>query len=1049
MLVTDQSRASFLCWIMLRYILSIFAILALCAGLKADEPVKATSSETPAIPAAAMPVFEKDVLPILQAKCASCHSEKTQKAELNLSSQAGVKKGSSSGQIVVAGKVKESLLLEVLHDGLMPPPKEGEPLTHAEIDIVQKWIETGAHFAQPNAVAEPIITEREISQIMLLRCAVCHNGRVSEGGLDLRTRTSMLKGGKSGPAINLKKPAESLLLKRIHAGEMPPLRKLASASVKVIEKAEVETVTKWIEAGAPLAPPRAPADETESEVTAEDRQFWSFQSPRPQAVPVVKAKDRVRNPIDAFILEKLEAVGLSLSPEADRRTLIRRAHFDLIGLPPTPAEVDAFVRDRDPKAYEKLIDRLLESNHYGERWGRYWLDVAGYSDSDGVNAEDPIRHYAWRYRDYVIRAFNNDKPYDRFLLEQIAGDELTDYENCDGVSDEIYDNLVATGFLRMAPDGTYNGLTNFVPDRLDVIASEIDTLTSSVMGLTVKCARCHSHKFDPIPHRDYYRLAAIFKGAYDENDWMRPSKAGNDFPLRGLKIARPGEKETWEAEQKRLKAEIERAKAPLEARQLELTKAQLEKHLPEVPEIIREDVRTAVLAPRDKRNEVQKYLITKFEKLLEIRNEDLQKLDPNLKSMARATFRKVKSLKELEISSEPFIQALWDRGEPTPTYILRRGNYLSPGKEVEPGVPAAITDVKTPFVVEPPWPGAKQTGRRLAFARWLISPDHPLTARVMVNRIWKHHFTNGIVKSLDNFGKAGQRPTHPELLDWLAGDFVQHGWSIKAMHRLIMTSCTYRQTSEMNDEHAKHDLENRLLSRSPLRRLEAEVLRDALLFVSGKLDETQFGPAERVKARGDGLVTSIGTEKGWRRSIYVLQRRSQASSILEDFDLPQMAPNCVERTVATVAPQALHLLNNKMIHGWSIAMADRIIKDAGTDPEAQINRAYEIALGRLPDAAERELTVKSFGQLRAKWLAFNQDGSKIAAKVVKTTDKNKAIVDEDAIDEDAPPPEDQASTDEVPPYADPSLSPEQQIARNALTNLCHALMNSAEFIYID
>ncbi|WP_010584034.1 PSD1 and planctomycete cytochrome C domain-containing protein [Schlesneria paludicola] len=1035
---------------MLRNLFTIVSFVAFAGLLQADETAKVASTDTAASTTSSSLVFEKDVLPILQAKCVACHGEKTQKAELNLSTQVGVKKGSSSGQVVVAGKVKESLLLEVLHEGLMPPPKEGEPLTSHEVEIVQKWVESGAQFAQPDAVAEPIVTEREISQILFLRCTVCHNGRVSEGGLDLRSRTSMLKGGKSGPAINLKKPAESLVLKKIHAGEMPPLRKLASASVKVIEKAEVETLAKWIEAGAPPTPRRSPGDaqEGESEVTAEDRQFWSFQTPRSPAVPVVKAADRVRNPIDAFVLEKLESVGLTLSPEADRRTLIRRAHFDLIGLPPTPAEVEAFVQDSDPKAYEKLIDRLLNSSHYGERWGRYWLDVAGYSDSDGVNAEDPIRHYAWRYRDYVIRSFNKDKPYDRFLLEQIAGDELVDHESSDEFNEEIYDNLVATGFLRMAPDGTYNGLTNFVPDRLDVIASEIDTLTSSLMGLTVKCARCHSHKFDPIPHRDYYRLAAVFKGAYDENDWMRPSKSGNDFPLRGIKYVRPGEKETWEAEQKRIKQEMENLKAPMEARTLELVTAQVEKHLAEVPEIMREDVRVAALASRDKRNEVQKYLVSKFEKVLQIRSEDLQKLDPNLKSMARATFRKIKALKQLESSHEPFIQALWDRGEPTPTYILRRGNYLSPGKEVEPGVPAALVEVKAPFVVEPPWPGAKKTGRRLGFARWLTSPDHPLTSRVMVNRIWKHHFANGIVKSLDNFGKAGQRPTHPELLDWLAVDFVQQGWSIKAMHRLIMTSATYRQTSEMTDQYAKLDLENRLLSRSPLRRLEAEVLRDSLLFVAGKLDETPFGPAEKVKARGDGLVTSIGTEKGWRRSIYVLQRRSQASSILEDFDLPQMAPNCVERTVATVAPQALHLLNNKMIHGWSIAMADRILNEAGADRDAQINRAYEIALGRRPDAAELELTTKSFDQLREKWLTFSQNGSKLAPKVAKTTDKNTAIIDEDAIDEDAPP-EELTAPDDTVDSVDPNLSPEQQLARNALTNLCHALMNSAEFIYID
>lgn len=1005
---------------------SFYAVCAVLVLMNA--PASGSEDDNKLVEKANPGVFEKDILPILETKCLSCHGEKVQKSELNLSSQAGVKKGSSSGPVLIAGKPDESLLFEVIHDGLMPPAKSTEPLTPEETLRVRDWIAAGAHFSKPDTSAETVITEREISQIMLLRCAVCHNGRVKEGGLDLRSRAAMLSGGKSGPAINLKKPADSLILKKIHAGEMPPLRRLASASIKVIEKTEIETVTKWIEAGAPPAPPRSEHDsgEADSEVTVEDRQFWSFKPPVAQSVPAVKSQNQVRNPIDAFILQRLESPGLTLSPDADRRTLIRRATFDLIGLPPTPQEVETFVNDPDPNAYEHLIDRLLESRHYGERWGRYWLDLAGYADSDGVNAEDPIRHYAYRYRDYVIRSFNADKPYDRFLLEQIAGDELIDYENAPEITDEIYDNLVATGFLRMAPDGTYNGLTNFVPDRLDVIASEVDVLTSSLMGLTVKCARCHSHKFDPIPHRDYYRLAAVFKGAFDENDWMRPSKADEDFPLRGLKYVPASEKEAWEAEQKSLKKQIEELQAALEARQRELIRVQLDKYLPQLPEILHEDLRTAALASRDKRNEVQKYLVTKFERLLQIDSDHLQELDPEFKALAQSSFKRIKALKSELKPNEPFIQALWDRGEPTPTYILRRGNYLAPGKEVDPGVPAVLSDSTSPYVVIPPWENAGKTGRRLAFARWLVNPQHPLTARVMVNRIWKHHFSHGIVKSLDNFGRAGQAPTHPELLDWLAIQFVDHGWSIKSMHRLIMTSSTYRQSSTITAEHSKLDLDNRLLSRFPLRRLEAEVLRDSLLFVAGKLDETPFGPAERVERRDDGLVTSVGSEKGWRRSIYVLQRRSQASSILEDFDLPQMAPNCVERSVATVAPQALHLLNNKMVHDWAAAMAERIVREVGTDRDAQIQRAFELAIGRRPDSDEKAIVSESFDELLAKWKA-----------TANATESSSAeLADPAAVQ----------PTDSLPPH-DQLLA--DKLAMQTLTNLCHALMNSAEFMYVD
>lgn len=966
--------------------------------------------------------FEKDVLPLLESKCLSCHGSKVQKSELNLSTQAGIRKGSSSGPILVPGKADESLLFEVVREGLMPPPEHGEPLTAEESSLLRQWIDSGAHFLKQEVSTETAITEREVAQIMLLRCTVCHNGRVKQGDLDLRTRASMLQGGKSGPAINLETPSESLLLKKIHAGEMPPLRRLTSVSIKVIEKGEIETVTKWIEQGAPPAPAQSAQEpgETDSEVTDDDRKFWSFNAPVAPDVPVVRAKDRVRNPIDSFILQKLEEAGLSLSPEADRRTLIRRASFDLIGLPPTPSDVEKFVNDSDPNAYSRLIDRLLESRHYGERWGRYWLDLAGYSDSDGVNAEDPIRHYAYRYRDYVIRSLNSDKPYDRFLLEQLAGDELADYESASEVTEELYDNLVATGFLRMAPDGTYNGLTNFVPDRLDIIASEIDVLTSSVMGLTIKCARCHAHKFDPISQRDYYQLAAIFKGALDEHDWLRPSKADSDFPLRGLMYVPSHEKEAWAAQQASLKEQMQALQKPVEDRQRELTISQLEKFISNVPPILQEDVRAAVLVHRDKRNEVQKYLFTKFESILHIDADSLLEADPDYKKLFLSTAKQLKVLKAQLNPNEPFIQALWDRGEPTPTYVLRRGNYLSPGKEVGPGVPGIFSSSQIPFEIVPPWEGSRKTGRRLAFARWLVSPKHPLTSRVMVNRIWKHHFANGIVKSLSNFGRVGQLPSHPELLDWLSIQFVQQGWSIKSMHRLIMNSSTYRQSSHVTPEQVKLDLDNRLLSRFPIRRVEAEVLRDSLLFISGRLDDTPFGPAERVESREDGLVSSVGSEKGWRKSIYMLQRRSETSTLLEDFDLPQMAPNCTERTVATVAPQALHLLNNKMVHDWATAMAERIIREEGLNRDSQIRRAYQLALGRLPDKEEKEIVIRTMDELQQKWRA-SQNLNQVPSGATGSRSSDSASRPSD----------------------------NEKIAVLTLTNLCHALMNSAEFIYVD
>ena len=753
------------------------------------------------------------------------------------------------------------------------------------------------------------LTEHDVIPVMLLRCTVCHGSRRQEAELDLRSKAGMLKGGKSGPAIVPGKPEESLILKKIASGEMPPRRRLVEVSIKVIESPEIELLTKWIALGAPETPASADvvAADNEKNISDDDRKFWSFQPPRAAAVPTVKDVGRVRNPIDAFVRSKLEETGLAPSPEADRLTLIRRAYFDLIGLPPTPEDVQAFVSDTDPVAYEKLIDRLLESSHYGERWGRYWLDLAGYADSEGVQHADPIRPHAWRYRDYVIRAFNSDKPYDRFLLQQIAGDELADHEN-GPVTDEIYDNLVATGFLRMAPDGSTANITNFVPDRLEIIADEINILTSSVMGLTVRCARCHDHKLEPIPQRDYYSLAAVFKGAYDEHDWLKPATADDargPFATRLLPHVTAAERAEWEQLDKQINGEIAPLKADLAAKENDFAKKCLEERLAKLPPALHDDLRQMLATPADKRTEVQKYLADKFEPMLRIDSAELRKIDPEFKKVAEETEQKVKAI-EAKRKPVPMIHALWDRGEPSPTFVLRRGNYLTPGRRVDPGVPGVLADENRGFVAEPPWPAAKKTGRRLAFARWFTRPDaggSGLTARVMVNRIWKHHFDRAIVTTLDNFGKSGQRPSHPELLDWLAAEFVRQGWSIKSMHRLIMTSSTYRQSSRMTQEHERVDPENRLFSRMPLRRLDAESIRDTLLAVAGRLDETAFGPADAVEARPDGTFAAVGTVKGWRRSIYVRQRRTEIPTLLEDFDLPAMNPNCIERPMSTVAPQ--------------------------------------------------------------------------------------------------------------------------------------------------
>jgi hypothetical protein len=884
---------------------------------------------------ARMPSFEADVRPLLQAKCARCHREKPRKADLNLTTPAGILAGGESGPAVVPGKPADSPLYEKVHSGAMPPGKK-DRLSAAETETIRRWIEAGAPLG-PNQEREKTAagmpTQHDVLPILLRRCTVCHGLRRQEGNLDLHTRAGMLRGGKSGPAIVPGKPEESLLIRKVRSGKMPPRDRLVEASVKPVEPAEIDVLARWIAAGAPevVIAPDVATTEPDPLVSDRDRDFWAFRPPRPVPVPAVRHIERVRNPIDAFILQKLERHGLTLAPEADRATLLRRATFDLTGLPPEPAAIESFLADPAPDAYERAIDRLLASPHYGERLGRFWLDLAGYADSEGKREQDLPRPHAWRYRDYVIRSFNADKPYTRFLLEQLAGDELADVEHASEVTPELYDNLVATGFLRMAPDATWANITGYLSDRLEVIADEMDVLGSAVMGLTLKCARCHSHKFDPIPQRDYYRLLAVFKGAYDEHDWLKPD-------------VRPG-------------------LGPVSQ------DVQGGRHLPHV-----------TTAERRAREE---------------HNARLQRQIDALKGTKNRTGIQALEAQKLP---EPRVQALWDRGEPSPTYIYRRGDPLSPGRLVGPGVPSVLTDGRTPFVAAPPWPGAHKTGRRLAFARWLIRDDHPLTARVAVNRLWKHHFGTGIVKTLGNFGRAGTPPTHPELLDWLALEFVRSGWSMKAMHRLLMTSSTYRQSSAVTAEQDRADPDNALWSRMPLVRLDAEQTYDALLLVAGRLDQTPFGPPDAVRARPDGLVTPVETARGWRRMIYVRQARKQLPTHLETFDSPQMNPNCLDRRESTVAPQALYLMNNGTIRQLAEDFARRVSSEAGFAPARQIERAYRIALGRPPSGAEKEAGLRALKELTDAWARH----SGTAGAGLK-----------------------------------------------GLTSYCHSLLNSASFLYVD
>ncbi len=976
-------------------------------------------AEKESSPRAQGPLFKDAVAPVLQVKCIRCHNQETSKGGLDLSSLESLNRGGENGSILIPGDPEKSTLLQVLADGRMPQDKK-LPVTEKEREQIYQWVLTQAKKellkngfvpgAADSLRSESLLSQHDILPIMRLRCTVCHGKRLQQGELDLSSRASMLKGGNSGPAIVLGDAEASLVIQKIHSGEMPPNKLLVDFSVKPITPRETKKLADWINLSAPEIELKADIAGTDPDplVAGQDRNFWSFQSLKPVEVPVMPSGVEGNNPVDAFVFRKLHEKGLSFSPEADRITLLRRATFDLTGMPPSVKEIEEFLKDTGEKPYERMIERLLESRRYGERWGRYWLDLVGYADSEGKRSADPVRPYAYRYRDYVIRAFNSDKSYARFLLEQIAGDELADYENAPEITQELYDNLVATGFLRMAPDGTGSDVVNFVEERIEVISDQMDVFGASVLGLTLKCARCHTHKYDPIPQRDYYRLTDIFKGAFDEHDWLKPAYVAGQTKVtsmgRVLPYVTTEERKQWEKHQLEIDTKVTAIKADLENDYRLLAKKYFEETLSMLPEPLRDDLRTTFDTEPEKRTEIQQYLADKFQAQLIFKLEDVKNRDEAFKQLAADLDARVKQLESRKLP-EPKIRALWDRGTPSPTYIYRRGDYLNPGRLVGPGVPSVLTDGASPFVPDQPWPGAQKTGRRLALARWLIQPEHPLTSRVMINRIWHHHFGKGLVATLDNFGKTGTYPSHPELLDWLAGEFINNGWSMKQMHRLLMNSRTYRQQSRVTAEHDQRDPENQWWSHMSLRRMDAEEVRDSLLYVSGRLDETPFGPGDPVETSKKGLVTSLVGEKGWRRSIYVKQRRKEIPTILEAFDLPQMNPNCIERAESTVVSQALYLWNNKMMYELSHAFANRIEGEVTESLTDQVDHIYMLAFNRPPSAEEQSLGIAALGTLAE---VLTQELTDLG------TEKQREL-----------------------------------ILNRALTEYCHTILNSAAFIYVD
>ncbi|MCC7418813.1 MAG: PSD1 domain-containing protein [Planctomycetaceae bacterium] len=765
----------------------------------------------------------------------------------------------------------------------------------------------------PPAADEPLTFERHIRPIFRSHCFDCHGaGEELKGNLDLRLVRLMVKGGDSGAALVAGDAAKSHLLDRIRSGEMPP------GNVKV-SPAELALLEKWIKSGAKTARPEPESLDKGVAITPEDREFWAFVPVRRPDVPVFAPESRVRTPVDAFLLKAMHDKGLAFSPDADRATLVRRAYFDLIGLPPTPAQIEAFVKDDAPQAWERLIDTLLASPQYGERWGRHWLDVAGYADSEGATADDRVRGYAWKYRDYVIRSFNADKPFNQFLIEQLAGDELITPPFNNLNADQI-EKLVATGFLRMAIDGSASVDNDEV--RNQTIADTIKIVSTSLLGLSVGCAQCHDHRYDPIPHTDYYRMRAIFEPALNWKTWQNPV-ARHVSLYTDADRAKAAEVEAQVSVIAKERAEKE-AKYMAEALEMELMKH---------PEAMREPLKTAYQTPAGKRTPEQQKLL-KDNPSVNISPGVLyqynQKAADDLKTYD-AKIGEVRKQKPVE----DFVRALWETpGNIAPTFLFHRGDYRQPKQQVNPGDLTILGPAGAPPELPSKDPNVPTSGRRLNYAKWLTSGQHPLLARVLVNRVWLHHFGRGLVSTPSDFGRLGERPTHPELLDWLASEFqgapgnstTLQPWSLKSLHRLLLTSTAYRQSSARTAQGDMADADNRYYSRMSVRRLDAEVLRDAVLAVNGTLDLTPFGAPVDVMADDAGQITV--PEAFRRRSVYVQVRRSQPVALLTAFDAPVIEVNCERRPSSTVATQALMLMNSDFMIKESKRFAERVRADA-------------------------------------------------------------------------------------------------------------------------
>lgn len=762
--------------------------------------------------------------------------------------------------------------------------------------------------------------EQEVLPILVEHCHKCHGPKKQKGGLRLNHRSFVLAGGDTGPAVDANAPTESLLLAAINYGdlEMPPTGKLPQAKIDVL--------TKWVTMGLPWTPGEVPQDtpsakKLEPPVDDAAREFWSFRARMRPEVPTPENLGWVQNPIDAFVLSRLETASLAPAPPAAKHELLRRAYYDLTGLPPTPAQVQAFLQDERTEAFEEVVDQLLESPHYGEKWARHWLDIVRYAETNSYE-RDSAKPNIWRYRDYVIRSLNEDKPFDVFTREQLAGDELDEVTN---------ESIIATGYFRL---GTWQ---DEPVDGLQELYEDLDDMTRTTgevfLGLTVGCARCHNHKLDPFPQRDYYRLLAFFSGIDRSTFTERPIASVAESQSQQKEIAAhqvkvEALKKLLEAVEKRVYddfKDVEKEEFQHEQHKIAIVKKR-------VPKILSEA-------------EFQRYVTLKE------KEKELKKFQPT-------ALRKALAVREIGRNARE-------------TFVLVRGNAHVRDEKVEPGFPEVL-GFPDPTIQTLP-EGINSSGRRRVLADWITDPKNPLPARVMANRIWQHHFGRGIVRSPNNFGFHGIAPTHPELLDWLASELIDGEWKLKRMHKMIMLSNAYQMSSRANPQGLAEDPENNLWWRFEMRRLSAEELRDTIFAVNGSLNPKMYGrpiypeiPAEVKQGQsrpGSGWGNSSPEERA-RRSIYIHIKRGLIVPMMAAFDVADADASCPVRFVTTQPTQALGMLNSAFVQRQAKVFAEFVSKQAAEDDTARVRLALLRACQRTPTASEIERGVETLRVLR-------------------------------------------------------------------------------------